>query len=173
MSEFELYPEERHWWSFCDHRAVMSVMRRLTPKRVLEFGPGSSTLALIEGGATHIDTCEDQAHWAEIYRIRLEQRFPDIVRLRTYVWREPVTVDGVDDQRYDLALIDGPQQLQRQAVIDYCLRRCTWVLFPTDELQGSMALRIAAAEFAATYARPLEIMQTGPLSGAFALIGPA
>src|SRR3954468_3676950 len=98
---FALYPEELRWWSFNDYGAVLQVMQRLGPRRVLEFGPGSSTLALIEGGATHIDSCEDDPVWFNTYTVRLQKKCPRIVTLRPYTWSDPVTVPGVDDKVYD------------------------------------------------------------------------
>lgn len=176
ISPFKLYPVEQHWWSYADYAAVLAVMRERKPARVLEFGPGSSTLALIEGGATHIDTCEDKSSWAEVYRERLQDRFPGVVTLRGYVWQVPLSVMGVDDQRYDLALIDGPHTTPRRPmVIEYCLQRCDAVLLPTEDWDGERRLPDAplpkaCAELAEKYGRTLTITETGPLSGGFALL---
>lgn len=172
MQTFRLYPEERHWWSFNDYGAVLGVVRRIQAARVLEFGPGSSTLALIEGGVAHVDACEDNPDWSGVYRERLERRFPKVVTLHDYVWSDPVSVPAVDGQRYDLALIDGPNIDQRPAVIDYALARCDYVLFPTEDHWTAPSLRALAPEIAARHGRKLEIMDTGPLSGGFALIRP-
>lgn len=173
MNEFALYPEEQHWWSYADYRCVLGVVRRLHAVRVLEFGPGSSTLALIEGGATHIDCCEDHPDWLATYRERLEARFPRFVRMHPYTWADPVRVRTIHGaHRYDLALIDGPNIDQRPAVIEYCLARSEWVLFPTEDHETAPSLRALAPEIAARHSRPLEIMDTGPLSGGFALLGP-
>ena len=51
IREFRLYPREEHFCSFADYGAILDTVRRLDAKRVLEFGPGHSTLALVEGGA--------------------------------------------------------------------------------------------------------------------------
>lgn len=168
---FKLYPEERHWWSMSDYGAVLGVMRELQPKRVLEFGPGSSTLALIEGGATSIDTCEDNEDWARVYDERLVGRFPEIVRLHRYVWGDPIYVHGVDGQRFDLALIDGPLGTpQRPPVVRYCLERCDAVLVPTEDLNPSFRQSLKA--IARETGWRIEIWETGPLSGGFALMTP-
>lgn len=171
MTPFRLYPEEQHWWSFNDYGAVLAVMQRLQAKRVLEFGPGSSTLALIEGGATSIDALEDDPHWASVYRERLQARYPDIVQLHQFDLRD------AGDYRvsqawglYDLALIDGP--LDRHARVGI-LRACVeeWlvraVLIPLDNSREMMDVVQALTQ------RPelrVEVMETGPLAGAFALI---
>src|SRR4051812_40979556 len=89
---FELYPIEQHWWSFNDYGAVLEVTERLKAKKVLEFGPGWSTRALIEGGATKVDTCEDDPDWFAVHSERLVPQFPDVVTLHPYVWSDPVSI---------------------------------------------------------------------------------
>lgn len=151
-----------------DYGAVLGVMSRLQAKTALEFGPGSSTLALIEGGATRVDSCEDVRGWADVYRLRLERAY-DPVTIRGYVWSDPVSVDGLLP-RYDLALIDGPHGTGRRgAVIEYCLAKCDAVLVPTED-QSDPGLRQVIIGLAAKHGRPIELMETGPLSGGFALI---
>jgi hypothetical protein len=169
MNEFELYPVERHWWSFNDYRAVLDTMRALKPSRVLEFGPGSSTLALIEGGATHIDTCEDDPDWAGVYEERLQAKYPEVVTLHRYAWHEPLAIKAIDAQTYDLALIDGPLGTNRRpAVVAYCLDRCRAVLAPTED--GNPGFRLELRRIAEARGLTLEIRETGPLSGGFALL---
>lgn len=173
-SPFVLYPEEQRWWSFQDYAAVLGIMERLRPRRVLEFGPGSSTLALIEGGAAHIDTCEDRQEWADVWQERLVRRFREVVHLRRYHWTDPVSITAIDGERYDLALIDGPFGTpQRPAAIAYALARCTYVLAPTEDYQTENAgLRASIHRMALDAGRPVEFYETGPLSGGFALVGP-
>jgi hypothetical protein len=170
---FRLYPEERHWWSFADYGAVLDVMQRLKPKRVLEFGPGSSTLALIEGGATRIDTCEDDRDWQSVYEERLQAVYPDIVTVVPYTWSDPIQVPALSRRRYDLALIDGPYTSEkRPAVIEYALNRSAAVLVPTEDDGRAQSgfLRPVIAHLAEKYQRTVEFMETGPLSGGFALL---
>lgn len=172
-SPFRLYPHAERWWSFSDYRTVLEVVRRLRPVRVLEFGPGSSTLALIEGGAQHIDCCEDNPVWFKTYRERLERRFPAVVALIAYQWSDPLTVPELDPERYDLALIDGPLETPRRpAVVEYCLRRCAWVLVPTESNEGSRLMREACARLGLEHFRVVEFMETGPAAGGFALLNP-
>lgn len=176
MREFRLYPEEKHWWSLADYGAVVDVVRRLGARRVLEFGPGSSTLALIEGGAESIDCCEDEPTWLTTYSERLAGVYPDIVTLHAYRWRDPLRILALDGRWYDLGLIDGPFGTQhRPAAIAYALDRCTAVLVPTEEWRDGrcrpeLGLRMAVADLALKHRRKVEIMETGPLSGAFALL---
>lgn len=171
MSPFALYPEERHWWSFQDYGAVLDTMRALRPARVLEFGPGSSTLALIEGGAASIDTCEDNPDWAGVYEDRLQGKYPAIVRLHRYSYAVPLTIPAIDGQTYDLALIDGPHGTNsRPPVVRYCMERCAAVLTPTED--GNPDFRRALYAIAAESGWNLTIRETGPLSGGFALLTP-
>lgn len=168
---FALYPEEQRWWTFEDYQTVLDVMRRIRPEKILEFGPGSSTLALIEGGAASIDTCEDDSDWAQVYRERLVERFPGIVRLHSYEWSECFTIPALDGERFDLTLIDGPRGTPRRpAVLSYALLVSRWVLMPTEEYQTRAWLRPIIVELAG--ARPVEFIESGRGSGAFALVGP-
>lgn len=170
---FKLYTVEQHWWSAYDYQAVLDVMAQVTPRRVLEFGPGSSTLALIEGGAQRIDTCEDDPSWASIYEERLIPRFPTRVYLHSYVWSDPITIPACDKQLYDMALIDGPQStMQRPPVIRYALQRCHRVLVPTEDhgRKATSFLRPVLMELAAEFDAEIEFRETGPLSGGFALL---
>lgn len=173
---FRLYPEEQHWWSFNDYGTVLEVTRRLQAKTVLEFGPGWSTRALIEGGATTIDSCEDNPAWFKVHAERLVPKFPDIVTLHPYTCSDSIFVPGVVDQRiYDMGLIDGPfGTLERPAVLRYCLGKCAAVLIPTEEIAyGTGALRPHIEQIAHDFRFAIEWMETGPLSGGFALLTPS
>lgn len=175
MSErtFALYPEARHWWSFADYGAVLDVVTRLEARRVLEFGPGSSTLALIEGGATQIDTCEDDPTWAATYEERLVSRFPAIVRLHRYTWRKKISIPTLEaGAPYDLALIDGPlETTKRGPVMDFAAARSRALLVPADEtVAGRSPLRPQLEKLAAKLDASIEWMDTGPLAGGFALL---
>ena len=168
---FKLYPEEQHWWSFQDYQAVLNTMERLQPKQVLEFGPGSSTLALIEGGAAHIDTCEDAEDWAKVYEERLQGKYPEIVKLHRYTWSDPLSIPAIDLQQYDLALVDGPLGTDRRpTVVRYCLERCRAVLAPTED--RNRTFRATLQQIAGEYNWNIHITETGPLSGGFALFTP-
>jgi hypothetical protein len=170
---FKLYPEERHWWSMADYGAVLDVVTRLQAKRIIEFGPGSSTLALIEGGATRIDTLEDLDEWYDVYRQRLEALFPAVVHLHRYTWSDPLTIAPVDPP-YDLAFIDGPRTtMNRPAVMRWCVDHAKAILAPVEEqVSGTGALRPHFEAIAAAAGWTLEYFETGPLSGAFALMRP-
>jgi hypothetical protein len=177
LRKFELYPEERHWWSFNDYGAVLDLMLEHQAKRVLEFGPGSSTLALIEGGAEHIDTCEDDPDWAATYEDRLVKRFPAIVHLHRYEARlaaggdkpQPrISIPAIDKSTYDLALIDGPHDTEmRVPSLNYALRRAAVVVLADDYGPN---LRARLDQLLKKRSHVLERRETGPLAGAFTII---
>lgn len=168
MSPFDLYREETSWWSFADHATVLSTVRRLRPRTVLEFGPGSSTLALIEGGAERIDCCEDDPVWFLTYCHRLEDVYPRIVRMRPYQWSVDLVIPGLRDT-YDFALIDGPQAIERRgAAIGFAAARCRHVMVALEEGEpNDLRAHVEALD------RPVEYLPSGPLAGTFALVGPA
>lgn len=171
---FELYPAEKHWWSYADYGAVLGTVRALAPRTVLEFGPGSSTLALVEGGARSIDALEDDPTWLAVHRNRLGRKFAGLVELHAFTWADPLTIPTIDARRYDLALIDGPFDTPRRpAVLEYCLQRCRAVLIPTEDHKvKSPPLRPHIERLAGVFDASVEIVETGPLSGAFALLIP-
>lgn len=167
---FRLYPEEAAWWSMNDYGAVLDVMARLKPRTVLEFGPGSSTLALVEGGAERVDSCEDNPDWATVYVDRLEKRFPGVVRIVPYTWSDPIVIPWLGARRYDMALIDGPHGIERRgAVLSFALARCDAVLMCCEDAH-SAGLRSTIIDIATAAGRAVEIMETGPLAGSFALV---
>ncbi len=173
---FKLMKESAHWWSLQDYGAVLGAMAAIRPASVLEFGPGSSTLALIEGGATSIDTCEDAPDWAEVYEERIVKRFPEIVRLHRFEWPagRAISIPSLEGKKFDLCLIDGPRETARRPdVVRFALSRSTWVLVPVEEHETRAVLRPIVAEIAREACRSVTFTTTGPLAGAFALIGPA
>lgn len=168
-----LVTEDARWWAMNDHRAVVEIMRQTEARHVLEFGPGTSTLSLIEGGATSIDTCEDDPEWAAVYEERLVKRFPGIMRLHRYQWAPQLAIPTVDENIYDLALIDGPHGAERRpAALRYAMGRALWVLMPTEDGATETPLRPIIRAIAEEAGRHVEFLETGPLSGGFALVGP-
>lgn len=83
--------DEWHW--------LAALTQRLGARRVLEFGPGYSTLALVAGGATHVDTYESSPT-AMLDALRLA-----VPSLFLYDDRA-ITIHPHD--LYDLAFVDGP-----------------------------------------------------------------
>lgn len=167
-----LYPEGAHWCSREDYAAILTVARDMKAKSVLEFGPGTSTLALIEAGAELIDACEDDPHYLALYTRRLAKQYPQ-VKMRRYTWAEEISIPEIDGERYDLAVIDGPREtMKRPSSIAYALARADNVLVALEEWQTEPHLRRIAQDLAWQAQRPMITRHTGPLAGAYALIGP-
>lgn len=178
-NSFRLYPPTRfpcNWWSENDYGAVLSVMKRLQPQKVVEFGPGASTHALIEGGAASVDCLEDNADWLATYQGRIVDHFPTeehptVVRMHAYTWADPLKIPALSTRRWDLALIDGPHgTTQRPPVIEWCLARCKAVLIPTEDHHCQGTLRPVIDRLGRELGRHVEYLETGPLSGGFALV---
>lgn len=171
--QFRLYPTEKAWWSFNDYGTVVDVMARLKPARVLEFGPGSSTLALIEGGAVSIDTCEDDPAWLQTYTERLANKYPSIVRIHQYDVKPRIVIPELAGQRFDLALVDGPlKDTDRPKAVAFALKCCDAVLVPTEDdgRREQSVLRPVLEKMAKRDKRTIEFIESGPLAGGFALL---
>lgn len=171
---FRLYQTEQHWCSFADYCAILDATIAISPRTVLEFGPGWSTLALIEGGAKAITAVEDQPYWASVTARRTAAIAPGVVSVVEYKWCDPLVVPGIaDGARFDLGLIDGPRETPRRPpVIAYCAARCDRLLVPL-ETDGGEHLALFVRALAARTGRSFERLETGPLAGAYGLIGPA
>ncbi len=74
---FELYKAETPYLRFEDYGLIIEEVKRANAKTALEFGPGASTLALIESGLEHIVTCLVSrciVHHLEAVEIKKQQR---------------------------------------------------------------------------------------------------
>jgi len=170
---FRLYPVEQHWCSFADYGAILAVTRRFAPQTVLEFGPGSSTLALLEGGAGMIHTCEDDPYWVKHHHDAIEARFPQRVKIVPYTWTDPVDVPDIAGMRFDLGMIDGPRITpNRVPVLRYVLDRCAVTLIACETYK-SHGIRADIDRIAAERSLSIEILEVGPLAGSFAILGAA
>jgi hypothetical protein len=165
-----LYPKHgARWWSRADHDTVVAFTKRIRPRRVLEFGPGTSTLSLFEGGAERVDACEDDRAWFETWQRRLSG-YP--VVFHAYQWLDPLSIPGLDGERFDLALIDGPRITERRpAVVRYCLERCAQVLLPLESIGTDLLVRCVLNELEPR-CQAVEFKVSGPLAGTFALLTP-
>ena len=122
VGPFRLFPEQLRWWSFADYGQLLAIVQRFRPRRVLEFGPGGSTLALVEGGAEVVETFEDDHAWLGVQAKRLYSHRAVILRL--YRHSDPLSIPEADGQRYDLAFVDGPRETaQRSVEIAYAAER--------------------------------------------------
>jgi hypothetical protein len=88
-----------------------------------------------------------------------------------YTWCKPLRIPKLDKARFDLALIDGPHGTQsRPPVLAWCLKRCDLVLIPTEDGDGGLMRTAIRAEAKKARRSSVQWMETGPLSGGFALI---
>lgn len=103
---FQLYREQQRIFEFDDYGALVMECNRVKARSILEFGPGISTLALIESGAERIATCEYQERWL-VQAGEMLKGHPH-VSVHRY-WNEvPVRVDGLTRKTFDLAFVDSP-----------------------------------------------------------------
>lgn len=110
---FQFYNEERRIFEFVDYGALLDECRRVKPSRVLEFGPGASTLALVEAGVPEIHTCEHQDRW---FGAAAEMLAPHpAVKLHRYINEAKVSVPTLPAGMFDLAFVDGPVGLEARS----------------------------------------------------------
>lgn len=102
--EFRLYKEEHRIFGFDDYGALLAEC--IGAKSILEFGPGISTLALIESGAERVVTCEYQDRWFVQAVERLKGH--EHVSVHRYLNDPVVLVDGLPLRQFDLAFVDSP-----------------------------------------------------------------
>lgn len=158
-----------HFWGEGDQATVLAVTTRLRPNRVLEFGPGFSTLALLDGGARYIDCCEDRADWRDVWQERL-RGYSDRLRFIDYAWSDSIIIPELAGNSYDLALVDAPFDTTiRRPVIEYCLDRCAAVLVPLEVMHGDGLRRIVIA-LTEERGLKIELLESGPVAGGFALL---
>ena len=125
MREFQLFPEDYSWWTFEDYESLLTVTERLKPINVLEFGPGGSTLAMLEGGAVMVDSCEDDQEYLAIFRKRIQAQHADRVMIHRFTQAEVLSIPAINRRRFDMAFIDGPKSTEkRRAAIRFAQERC-------------------------------------------------
>lgn len=153
IRKFTLYPQEARWWSFADYGALLDIVVRLRPRTVLEFGPGSSTLAIVEGGAQRVECYEDDPKWIAAHA----PRFAGLpIVLRHYTHADPIVLSEMGDRRFDFGFVDGPRETDTRGVeIAYALARCAAIA-----CHDALSTPVAAALDAASKAgRQVEIIR--------------
>ncbi len=104
---FALRKHETPSLSDPDYQAIMDEVKSRGVKTVLEFGPGSTTLALLEGGAEKIITCEYDPVWFDHYTAEFK-KFPQ-VRVVRYDNVAPAAFVHHGLAGFDMALVDSPK----------------------------------------------------------------
>jgi hypothetical protein len=102
---FKLYTEQKPTLSFVDYAQLMLLAQGA--KSVLEFGPGISTLALIEAGVPKIVSLEHDPEWLETQKEKFKD-YPQVT-IAQYADTVPVGADEIAFQDFDLAFVDSPQ----------------------------------------------------------------
>lgn len=104
---FKLYPFEKESATFrhVDYSALITIAKGA--KSVLEFGPGISTLALIEAEVPKIVTLEHDPEWYDKAKEEFA-KYPQ-VEVRRYVDDPVATAELADDEVFDLAVVDSPK----------------------------------------------------------------
>jgi len=102
---FKLYTKELATFRFSDYALLMQQVKDLEAKTCLEFGPGISTLALIESGLERVVTLEHDPEWLDANIERFKD-YPQ-VEVRRYQ-DEPIVLADVDED-FDMAFVDSPK----------------------------------------------------------------
>jgi hypothetical protein len=104
---FQLYREQSRIFEFDDYGALLGECQRVGARNILEFGPGISTLALIESGAERVVTCEYQDRWLASAQ-ELLKGHPQ-VSVHRYHNEIDVRVSGLaSGKEFDFAFVDSP-----------------------------------------------------------------
>ena len=103
---FKLYPRQLSTLPFIDYAFIIEEVKRLGAKTALEFGPGYTTLALIEAGVEKIVSLEDNREWAAKKREEFAP-YPQVT-VAHYDNKPQVTADPIAAQEFDLAIVDAP-----------------------------------------------------------------
>jgi hypothetical protein len=103
---FRLYKREQSVFTFDDYAVLLTEAKRVNAMRVLEFGPGNSTLAWIEAGCDEIVSLEHNQKWMAVAKDKLSGMHPDL-RLLSYKNAPEIEVSGLSGT-FDLAFVDSP-----------------------------------------------------------------
>lgn len=102
----ELYPNETLQLQRAEYEYIIAACKKINAKSALEFGPGSTTLALIEAGLERIVTCEHIDKWYEAAK----ERFKDYKQVQVVRFRNEAPIARVDELlgQFDIGLVDAP-----------------------------------------------------------------
>src|SRR5690554_211039 len=114
---FRLYPEEKAIFTFDDYQALMDECHRLKARSVLEFGPGASTLALVEAGVERIVTLEHSPNW----RILAEERLAGHSAVTVLPYENTRVIDRelLAGVAFDVAFVDSPVGIEARSAIRF------------------------------------------------------
>jgi hypothetical protein len=109
---FKLYTVEQDCLPFRDYAALLKEFQGV--KTALEFGPGVSTLALIEAGVEKIVTLEHLAEWYD----KALEKFKDYpqVTVARYADEPSIAAAEVAFQDFDIAFVDSPKGFTHEVI---------------------------------------------------------
>ena len=103
-SPFKLYKQDFRTFRFGDYGILLN--EATGKKRILEFGPGCSTWALIESGCPEIVTCEYDPRFLE----SAKEKFKDYPQVKVIPFLDTAPEAQADLQgEFDLAFVDSPK----------------------------------------------------------------
>lgn len=102
-SPYKLYKTDYITFRFEDYGLLLK--EATGKKRVLEFGPGCSTFALIEAGCEKIVTCEYNQEFLDSAKDKFKD-YPQVEVVR--FWDEPEARAEIEGE-FDLAFVDSPK----------------------------------------------------------------
>lgn len=94
---------------FTDEEYAQLLKHSIGKKRILEFGPGTSTYAFIEAGCMDIHTCEYAEKWLQITDSRF-RKFPQ-VKIHAFQNVPEIVIHDLYG-RFDLAFVDSPKGIK-------------------------------------------------------------
>jgi len=103
---FKLYRVEKSVFTFDDYGALLKEAERIGARKVLEFGPGNSTLAWVEEGCTEITTLEHQRQWLQVARQKLGHYRN--VNIMAYQNKPVIEIPELNGKHFDLIFVDSP-----------------------------------------------------------------
>jgi hypothetical protein len=113
---FELFRVEQGVFTFDDYGSLMRAVSGA--KRVFEFGPGASTLAMIEAGVEKIVSAECSLEW----RAKAEDRLREFVtsgrvKIIGFTNTCPVEFDAPILGVFDVAFVDSPVGIEARSAV--------------------------------------------------------
>jgi hypothetical protein len=100
---FKLYKEQQNTFPFVDYGMLLREVAGA--KSALEFGPGISTLALIEAGVGRIVTLEHDPIWF----VKAKEKFKDYPQVEVRPYKDEPVVEADVEGEFDIAFVDSPK----------------------------------------------------------------
>jgi hypothetical protein len=113
---FDLFKTEQNVFTFDDYGSLMRAVSGA--KRVFEFGPGASTLAMIEAGVESIVSAECNREWRKKAEDRLRESIEaGRVEIIGFTNSCPVEFDAEIIGEFDIAFVDSPVGIEARSAV--------------------------------------------------------